>query len=96
MITKEKLFQAIEHIDEIDDIEILYTNCHIGSFTEILFHIGRRAINLYQLNNLVKKIIEILKKMDDSVEWEKDFGCFGASKSICVTDSKITISFYYE
>src|SRR5574343_599792 len=96
MITKEKLFQAIEHIDEIDDIEILYTNCHIGSFTEILFHIGRRAIDLEDLDGLVKKLLEILKKMDNSILWDKNFLQLGVSKSICITDGKITISFYFE
>lgn len=96
MITKDSLFQAIEHIDEIDDIEILYTNCHLGSFTEILFYVGRRAIELDDLNGLVNQLLEILKKMDDSVLWDKNLLKLGVSKSICVTNGKITISFYYE
>lgn len=96
MITKDNLFQVIEHIDEIDDVEILHTNCHIGSFTEILFHIGRRTIDLDDLNNLVKNLIKTLKKMDNHIQWDKNFHQLGVSKSICVTNDKITISFYYE
>lgn len=80
MITKDNLFQAIEYIDEIDDVEILYTNCHIGSFTEILFHVGRRAIDLDQLNGLVNQLLETLKKMDGSVFWDKNFLQLGVSK----------------
>jgi hypothetical protein len=95
-LTKQNVFRAIKSIKEIDDIEIIETHCHLGSFTEILFHTCLNSIHIDILNELTKNIIKRLTKLNNKIDWNKEFIEGGAAKSVLSHNNKITLSFYFE